>query len=119
MRSFWKALALPFALWLAAIPAHAHAKPKVMVPDANSTVSSPGKVSVIFTEALEPKFSSLKLTNEKGLVLSKAASVVDPADHKHMTIDLPQLAPGVYYVHWATAATDGHRMDGQYSFTVK
>ena len=119
MQSVWKTVALPCALLLGTLHAYAHAKPKVMVPDANSTVSAPGQVSVVFTEALEPKFSSLKLTDANGTVLSKAASVVDASDHKHMTLDLPPLAPGVYYVHWASAATDGHRMDGQYSFTVK
>ena len=90
-----------------------------MVPDANSTVPAPGRVSVVFTEGVEPKFSSLKLTDAKGTVLDKAASAVDPADHKHMTLDLPPLSPGVYTVHWVTAAMDGHRAEGQYTFTVR
>ena len=119
MRHFLKIPILTSVLGLAPVLAYGHAKPKVMVPDANSTVSAPSKVSIIFTEALEPKFSSLKLTDEKSAVVSKAPSAVDPADHKHMTLELPKLAPGVYSVHWVTAATDGHRMDGEYSFTVK
>jgi methionine-rich copper-binding protein CopC len=119
MRRFLKFPILIGMLGLAPVLAHAHAKPKVMVPEANSTVSAPPQVSIVFSEALEPKFSSLKLTDANSAVVSKAASVVDPADPKHMTLELPKLSPGVYYVHWVTAATDGHRMDGEYSFTVK
>ena len=67
----------------------------------NSTVSAPSEISVYFTEALEPKFSSLQLTDEKGTVLSKVPSVMDPADHKHLTLAVPSLNPGVYYVQWS------------------
>jgi methionine-rich copper-binding protein CopC len=109
--------ALTFSL--AAVPAFAHSRPKTMTPAANSIVSAPAEVSVFFTEPLEPKFSSLQLTDEKGTVLSTASSTMEPADHTHLILALPKLAPGVYYVHWISAATDGHRMDGDYAFTVK
>ncbi|QHN03271.1 copper resistance protein CopC [Granulicella sp. WH15] len=106
-------------LLLSAIPAFAHSRPKEMSPDKNSTVSAPTQVSVVFTEPLEGKFSSLSLTDEKGAVLSKEHSVLDPADAKHMTLPLPTLAPGTYYVHWIAVAPDSHRMEGEYPFTVK
>ena len=96
---------------LAVSPALAHSKPKTMTPEANSTV--------FFTEALEPKFSSLQLMDQQGAVVSKEKSVVDPANAKHMTLSLPKLGPGTYRVHWMTAALDGHRMDGDYSFKVQ
>ncbi|SEC63596.1 copper resistance protein CopC [Terriglobus roseus] len=101
------------------IPAFAHSKPKIMEPAANSTVEAPTELSVIFSEALDPKFSSLALTDEKGTVLSKAKTIADPANHMHLSLPLPKLAPGTYYVHWVSAAVDGHRMDGDYSFKVK
>lgn len=101
------------------VSAYAHSRPRVMVPAANSTVASPAEVSVIFSEALDPKFSSLTLTDEKGKALSTAKTVPDPKNHLHLTLPLPRLAPGTYYVHWVSAALDGHRMDGDYAFTVK
>ncbi len=104
---------------LAALPALAHSKPKTMTPEANSTVAAPAQVSVVFTEALEPKFSSLQLMDAQGAVVSRDKSAVDPADAKHMTLALPRLAAGTYRVHWKTAALDGHRMDGDYSFKVQ
>ena len=106
-------------LSLAALPAFAHAHPKVMAPAANSTVAAPTEVSIYFSEALESKFSKLQLTDEKGSVLGKQPSLVDPKDKTHMTLALPHLDAGVYHVHWVSAATDGHRMDGDYSFKVK
>ncbi len=108
-----------FALAATPLPALAHAHPKSMTPAANATVSAPTELSVVFSEALEPKFSKLELVDDKGAVLSKNSSTVDPADHKHMTLPLPKLSAGVYHVHWVSAAMDGHRMDGEYSFTVK
>jgi copper resistance protein C len=110
---------LLLSLALYAVPAFAHSRPKTMTPAADSVVSAPAELSVFFTEPLEPKFSSLQLTDKKGAVLSKASSVVDPSNPTHVTLALPKLAAGVYYVHWISVATDGHRLDGNYSFTVK
>ena len=116
---FAKTSLLSGLLLLATVPALAHAHPKVMEPAANSTVSSPSELSVVFSEALEPRFSKLELLDGSGSVLSGKPSMVDPKDPKHITLPLPKLNAGVYHVHWVSAATDGHRMDGQYTFTVK
>jgi methionine-rich copper-binding protein CopC len=112
-------LAAAFTLALSATVALAHSKPKVMLPAPDSTGPAPAELSVIFTEPLMGKFSKLELTDEKGKVISKESSVQDPKDSKHLTLKLPKLAPGTYYVHWVSAAPDGHRMDGDYSFNVK
>jgi methionine-rich copper-binding protein CopC len=101
----------PFAL--------AHARPKVMVPAADSTVSSPTSVSVTFTETVEGKFSSLRLTNEQGRKINTVSAVQLPNDPKTLTLALPTLPPGGYLVQWVSVAADGHRMEGEYKFTVK
>ena len=107
------------ALMMLVQPAFAHSHPTTMEPAPNSTVTAPQKVSIEFSEALEPKFSSLKLSDAKGASAAGAASQVDPVDAKHMTLELPHLAAGVYSVHWVTVSTDGHRLAGSYQFTVK
>jgi methionine-rich copper-binding protein CopC len=61
----------------------------------------------------------LELTDEKGTVIQTQKSIVDASDQKHITLALPKLNPGTYHVHWISAASDGHRMDGDYSFNVK
>ena len=104
---------------LAPVAALAHAHPKVMDPAPDSTVTAPKHVSVEFSEALDPKFSSMRLTNQGGTVVSKASSTVSAGDPKHMILDLPALSPGIYVVRWVSVATDGHRLEGNYKFTVK
>jgi methionine-rich copper-binding protein CopC len=100
--------------------ASAHARPKVMVPAADSTVPSPSTISVTFSEAIEPRFSSLNVTDEqekkKFNTVSSAPLANDP---KTLTLALPPLQPGGYLVHWVSVAADGHRMEGEYKFTVR
>lgn len=104
---------------VASIPAFAHAHPKEISPAADSTVSAPSELSIHFSEALEAKFSKLEVTDAKGTAVTKQPAVLDSADSKHLTLPLPTLSAGVYHVHWVSAATDGHRLEGNYMFTVK
>jgi methionine-rich copper-binding protein CopC len=99
--------------------AMAHARPKVMVPAPDSTVSSPATISVTFTEPVEPKFSSLTVTDELGKKYNTASSAPLSNDPKTLTLGLPALQPGGYLVHWVSVAADGHRMEGEYKFLVK
>jgi copper resistance protein C len=107
------------AALLAGAPfAFAHSHPTAMTPAANSTVSAPGSIVIHFSEALEAKFSSISLADAAGHVVSK-----EPAsrstDGKIMTLKVPVLAPGSYTVNWVAVATDAHRTEGNYKFTVK
>jgi hypothetical protein len=113
-------LSLAACAMLIAVPmAFGHAMPVKMTPAKDSTVSAPTEVSIEFSEALDPKFSTLGLEDSMGKVVSKAKSVLDPKNANHLTLALPTLAPGVYTVNWVSVATDGHRETGKYSFTVK
>lgn len=109
-----------FAALLAGAPlAFAHSKPTEMSPAANSVVSAPNSIVVHFSEELEPKFSMMTLADTAGKTVSKQPSVVGK-DAKTMTLPLPALASGIYTVKWVTvAADDGHRLEGNYKFTVK
>jgi methionine-rich copper-binding protein CopC len=97
----------------------AHARPKVMVPAANSVVASPALISITFSEAVEPRFSSLNVIDEHDKKLNTAPSMPLTNDAKTLTLALPPLVPGGYLVKWVSVATDGHRMEGEYKFTVK
>ncbi len=97
----------------------AHARPKVMVPAANSVVVSPASISITFSEAVEPRFSSLNVIDEHDKRLNVVTSMPLPNDPKTLTLALPPLAPGGYLVKWVSVATDGHRMEGEYKFTVR
>jgi copper resistance protein C len=99
--------------------ASAHSHPVSMDPAANATASRPGKVTMHFSGDLEPKFSSITVSNQTGRLVNKGASVVSPSDAKLMTVALPPLSGGVYTVHWIAVSVDGHRTQGEYNFTVK
>ena len=108
-----------FAVALATAPlALAHTHPTQMSPAADVTVSAPDAVVIHFSEPLEPKFSSISVTDAGGHVVNKEASTCAP-DAKSMSVKLPVLKPGSYTVNWVGVSTDTHRTQGDYKFTVK
>ena len=107
-------------LMLAAVPsALAHAHPMVMKPAPDSSGPTPSSISITFSEAVEPKFSSIQLTDEKGKSVDSEASRPKPNDPKTLILAVPKLTAGTYIVHWANVAVDGHRLEGSYKFTVQ
>src|SRR5271155_209477 len=102
-------------LFLAVPMASAHAHPKVMVPAADSAGPSPAAVSITYSEAVEPKFSTISVTDAGGKKKFSTATAMPVAnDPKTMMLALPTLQPGSYMVHWVSVAADGHRLEGQY-----
>lgn len=99
--------------------AFAHAHPKTMMPAPDSTGPAPSKISITFSEAVEPKFSSIKLTNMEGKSADPQTSAPVPGDPKTITLPVPQLPAGTYIVHWVNVSVDGHRLQGSYKFTVR
>ena len=104
---------------IAAVPAAlAHTHPAMMMPSPNQTVESPDVVMIHYTEAVEPKFSQITVTDAGGQVMNKGASVVS-SDGKMISVAMPKLKAGIYKVSWVAVAVDGHRSNGDYKFTVK
>ncbi|WP_322081225.1 copper homeostasis periplasmic binding protein CopC [Burkholderia sp. BCC1972] len=100
--------------------AHAHATPKTQDPAADATLSAaPHAVTINFSEALEPAFSSIAVTDSRGQSVADGKSAVDAGNRKRMQVALASLAAGTYTVAWVAVATDGHRTQGRYTFTLK
>jgi copper resistance protein C len=98
----------------------AHAYPTHQSPSAGSTVSTSQKdVAIDFDDGLEPAFSSIAVTDLRGNSVANGKSVVDPSNEKHMSVALNALTPGDFTVSWVAVASDGHRTQGHYRFTVK
>jgi copper resistance protein C len=117
-------LCLPIAstlvLMFAAGPsAFAHAHPTVMNPSPDSSGPAPSLISITFSEAVEPKFSSIRLTDERGTSEGSEVSKSVRADPETITLAVPKLTAGTYVVHWVSVAVDGHRLEGSYKFTVR
>lgn len=100
--------------------AWAHAKLQSAEPKAGSTVAAaPSRLRLQFNEALEAPFSKVKLVDAKDKVIAPSALAVDKDNPKMLVATVPVLAPGTYRVQWSTVTRDGHKVKGEYSFSVK
>lgn len=104
---------LPRSSWGHAFPDHSD-------PKVGSTVSvSPSQVRIWFDSDLEPAFSGLMVHNADGKMIDKRDVRVALSDPKLLQVGVPPLPPGTYLVIWDVVARDGHRTNGQFTFTVK
>jgi methionine-rich copper-binding protein CopC len=112
-------LAAAAAITLVASQAQAHAHLVKASPAADATVGAPTALQLQFSEKLEPKFSGVDLMTLKGEAVA-VSSTVDGKDGKSLaaTPKAP-LKPGAYMVMWHVVSADGHKMKGDYNFTVK
>jgi copper resistance protein C len=91
--------------------ARAHALLEHASPAVGSTVaSSPGSVTLYFTERLEPKFSGGRCRGR----VDRGASVSGNV----MRLSVGGLRAGRYSVTWHALSVDTHRTQGSFSFQV-
>lgn len=96
--------------------AQAHAFLQKASPAAGENVqASPPHVVLDFTETLEPSFSAITVTDEKGHDVSAGVMVANGGE---MTLPLQKLKPGRYRVSWHAVSVDTHRTEGKYNFLV-
>jgi hypothetical protein len=97
-----------------------HAFPDHAEPRVGATVnSSPNLVRIWFDSAIEPVFSTIRVENESGQQVDNRDTQVDNSNPNLIEVSLPQLPPGAYRVVWSVVARDGHRTEGDYTFTIK
>lgn len=80
---------------------------------------SPGLVRIWFDGVLEPLFSTLLVRNTSGQQVDRGNGHVDESDQTLLEVSLPPLSPGTYRVFWSVVARDGHRTQGDYTFTLR
>lgn len=105
-------------LWAEAVWGHVfpeHAEPRV----GAMVTASPTNVRIWFDGALEPVFSTLRVQDASGKQVDNGDGHVDPSDPTILEVSLPLLPPGTYRVIWSVVARDGHRTEGDYTFTIK
>ena len=112
-------LTVAVALACAGMPACAHAFLDTADPAVGATVKpAPGAVSITFTEALEPHFSSLSVEDGAGQRVDLGDAHAAPDDGTRFTVGLKPLPPGTYTVNWRITSVDTHKTSGSYRFTV-
>jgi copper resistance protein C len=120
MTRFFARLALVLLLASVAVSrAEAHAFLDRSNPAVGSTLkTAPAEVRIWFTEALEPAFSRIAVTNEGGGNVTAGRATIDPKDPKLLEVKLRPLPPGTYRVEWRVVSVDTHPTQGDFAFTV-
>ena len=103
------------AILLTAAPAWAHAALVSSDPAPGAELStSPGVVTLAFSEPLNMKLSNATVRSPNGDTFQGTAS-----PQNRISIPLTTNAPGVYTVEWTTVSTlDGHPLHGSFAFGV-
>lgn len=92
-----------------------HASPRV-----GSTVDEPPRrVTLHFTEELEPAFSTLQVADAAGHEVDRRDASVDPKDRSILGVSVPRLPPGKYRVKWRVLSVDTHVTQGDFTFEVR
>lgn len=117
MKRLFQTIFAAAALFLAAPAAYAHVELVSSSPTANATHHSPNRLTLTFSDAVVPAFSSFDLVDAAGAAIALRASI---SEDRKTLIGIPEqpLAAGQYTVNWRIASADGHRMTGSFSFTV-
>ncbi len=92
-------------------------------PGAGDTVTTPPtEIRLVFSEPVEPRYTSLDLLDPHGKAILVGAGSPDPTDPRTLVASIPAgttLTDGVYTVNWrALSAADGHSTDGFVTFGV-
>ncbi|WP_127130100.1 copper resistance CopC family protein [Georgenia sp. SYP-B2076] len=102
---------------VAAPAAHAHDIMTGSTPAADAVLAErPGEISLSFNNDLLDSTQVIRVTNASGKTVAEGSPVVSgPA----ATLTLPEpLGDGAYHVTWSVVSSDGHRIEGEYGFTV-
>ncbi len=119
LRGAFPALLLAMPGLLTPCLAHAHAQLRQAEPPVGSTVqAAPLQVELSFSEGIEPRFSTVVVTDAAGAQVDKADLHVAGGDAKHLAISVGALRPGTYKVVWHATSVDTHKTEGSFTFTV-
>lgn len=98
----------------------AHAALVKSDPPRRATLALPPKqIQLWFNEKIEGSYASVTVldSNKNSVTENNPEAVVD--DPKSIVLNLPQLEPGRYTVHFRVMSVDGHVIQASFDFSVK
>ena len=99
-----------------AVFAHAHLKSET--PAADSTVSAPTELRLVFSEGVEAAFTKVTISKDGATVAVKNLAT-EGSDKKTLVVTpAAPLSAGAYKVEWHAVSVDTHKSEGAYSFKV-
>ncbi len=116
----FRTLALAVLLGSGAAPALAHSVLERSVPAAGAAVAqAPSSIELTFNETIGANFATLDLTGPEGAGVELGAASVS-ADGRTLAAPVEGSLPaGAYEVEWGVLSQDGHRVTGDFRFTVE
>jgi len=115
------ATALAAAAIAAAAPssAWAHASLLATSPAAQRVAPhAPDAVALTFSEAIEPRFAVISITDVKGRQVAEGKPERSPADPRTIERAVRHLDAGWYLAYWRVISADGHPVRGAFTFAV-
>src|SRR6266508_2137661 len=79
---------------------------------------APAKIQLWFNERLEPRYSSLSVTDSGGKPIDLGPAEVS-ADPKLLSVVIKTLPAGRYLIKYRVLSVDGHIVEDQFPFTIK
>ena len=105
---------------LAPSPILAHAYLVKSVPGRRAVLFRvPAKIQLWFNERLEPRYSTLSLTDSNGEPVELGAVEVTRDDPKRLSATIKSLSAGRFLVRYRVLSVDGHIAEDQFPFTIK
>ena len=97
----------------------AHAYLQSASPPVDSTITQPPKeVTIVFTGAIEPQFSTIEVTGQDGKRVDNAKPHLIATDATRLAVGVGSLSSQAYTVVWHATSVDTHKTEGQFQFTV-
>lgn len=114
-----RALAVTALVALIAGVALAHSFLERAEPRPGSTVkAAPAEIRLRFTERLEPAFSTVQVTDDKGRRVDRGEAHTEPGSPRQLRVPLGPIGAGRYAVRWRVLSVDSHVVEGDFSFSV-
>ncbi|HXK13903.1 MAG TPA: copper resistance protein CopC [Gaiellaceae bacterium] len=110
-----------FAAAALALPASAFAHAALLrtVPQASGTVNTaPRQVALTYSEAVEPRFAIVSVTDAAGRQQTAGPPRRSPANADTLLVPLKRVGEGWYLVYWRAISVDGHPVRGAFTFAV-
>lgn len=110
-----KSTILAFALVLVPALVLAHSESEATEPADGATVTEVSELTMRFDDPM--RIITVVLTSPDGEIEIERETDMDPTT-EFRAAPAEDLAPGLYQFEWRGMASDGHPMQGSFSFTV-
>ena len=106
------ALAAPASAW-------AHAALLRTTPSASAVLNgAPKEVAMTYSEAVEPRFAVVSITDAAGRPVAAGPPDRSPANPDTLVTKLKPIGEGWYLVYWRVISADGHPVRGAFTFAL-